>query len=259
MSVIERKLGGLIPPADAESIIFASCDTRYCADHAVKLAYSVRRNAPASHFHLHVVNPTPGLEDGLTVLSVDLGGGFTWTTEEVDLSPLSDEQVRAYYACSRFMFASFVSWGHAPLFIVDADCIVRRPLEVPKTDVGLYIRPDHPTHMRIAAGLVYVAPTRWGQDFITKVGLDLVSRFEKGVAGWYMDQIALWLTLEDMATGPMTVARFGPDVLDWEFAANSAIWTAKGPRKKSAAYLAEANAYAFETEAIRARFWGDAA
>jgi hypothetical protein len=236
------KIRGVLPSRGEQPLWLAACDSKYALDHAPQLVRSIDAN-DGRDIHLHVINPVSGIERALVGLCASLTRSrLTLTFESVDLSSASPEQRITYYACSRFMIApKIIQATNRPLIITDADAIVRKRLTMnPGAGLGLFLREDHPEHMRIAAGLVYYTPK--SLNFAQAVGSKLEEVFANGTFGWYLDQLIF-----NAAHSQLDLPNpqyFTQEHMDWEFGDDSTIWTGKGPRKyENEAYKAEVARY----------------
>ena len=251
-------IAGTAPGTGGRPAAFIGCDTAYAVEHAVPLLTSLDCNSPGMAAHLHLVNPGAGLETALAALAADLADTtLTLTWERADLSSLDAESRATYYSAIRFVRAAEVMRAAArPILVLDADSLVRKPIEIPQTcEAGLFLRPDHPPHMRIAAGAVLFTPA--GAAF-AETAAAMIAKALDGGRGlrWYLDQAALAAAYE--RTKPK-LHRFDETFLDWEFRQGTVLWTGKGPRKhESPAYVAERRRRAerFRIDGIRERFWG---
>jgi hypothetical protein len=107
--------------------------------------------------------------------------------------------------------------------------------------VGLYLRDplpntvgweNHGTH--VAAGLVLLNHVnemdRTHREFIDRV----IEKIESYRLQWFVDQVALWETYQDMLLDTDNADKFlklTDNELDWEFKPDTLIWTGKGDRK----------------------------
>ena len=253
-------IAGTAPATGGRPAVFIGCDTAYAVEHAVPLLTSLDCNSPGMAAHLHLVNPGAGLETALAALAADLADTtLTLTWERADLSDLDAESRATYYAGIRFVRAVEIMRAAArPMLVLDADTLVRQPIETPQTcEAGLFLRPDHPPHMRVAAGAVLFTPA--GAAFAETAAAMIAKALDSGRAPrWYLDQAALAAAYE--RTSPK-LHRFDETFLDWEFRQGTVLWTGKGPRKhESPAYVAERRRCAarFSIDGMRQRFWGEA-
>ena len=253
---------GVIPRAVPRPVVFVGCDTGYAVNHAIPLLYSLDANGGGGvDAHIHVVNPAPGLGDALAAVACDLWQTeLTRTSETIDLSRYDHKSQATYFACIRFMRAAQVmNASRRPLLVLDADSLVRKRLAMPAgCAVGLFLRPDHPKHMRVAAGAVLLTPegVPFANAVAAAIGRATVDWLDgKGELSWYLDQVVLGDIFEKL--GP-SVHRFDTSFMDWEFGPEAVIWTGKGARKyRSEAYREELARYTsrFSVEKLRQRRW----
>ncbi len=264
------RIEGRLPDArEDETVILLGVDSAYASHHAVPFAYSLDENAPGNHLHLHIVTPQEGLAQALAVMAADLRNtALTWTWENTTLqrpAGISDADLamayRTYYACSRFLrIAALMEAAPARWLILDADSIVRKPLDLPNTDAGVFLRPDMPEQMKVAAGVVMMAPTEAGMAFAHLVSESLAHTIDKGLA-WYVDQVILWAAVQHMPL-KWTCHKFDSSFLSWEMADAAPIWTGKGDLKNTDPKYLELSHHfrcQFRIPDIQSRFWDGAA
>jgi len=246
-------LAGIMPAPGSKPIVFAGCDSAYAIEHAVPLLHSLAANGGGNiAAHVHVVNPSTEAEEALARaaahLSPRLDVTSTWETVDLDRAPPVARA--AYYASCRFVRAvQVMDVAARPVLVLDADSIVRRPLDIAAmadgVEAALFLRPDHPPHMAVAAGAVLFTPA--GADFSHSVAATIAAYLAafldgQGELGWYFDQAALAAVNEGRRP---TLRVLGPEFMDWTFQADSVVWTGKGPRKHAPnAYRAEHGLYA---------------
>ncbi|RZJ96379.1 MAG: hypothetical protein EON88_07880 [Brevundimonas sp.] len=212
-------------------LLFAACDGAFHEQFG--RAFVLSAIASGNRVHLHLINPAPDtrrIDHPAVTYSEEAG------------APVN----RAWYAACRFMRAPLVYRSqpqpHDRLLILDADSIVRRRLDPPDVPVGLFLRdttgraPEAIEHSRVMAGLALMGPG--GEIFFDALARRLGAATDWD---WYVDQLALAQTMDALA-GRAAIHDFGQDPgwMDWTFSADSAVWTAKGPRKfEDPTYLAE--------------------
>lgn len=221
--------------------VFAACDSKYFMDHAGPFLYSASENG--FNVHIHVVNPTNEVLSYAAILSSTSQTHTTFTFHDADLSKLSDEERRAYYACARFQVAPHILRFAERLLVLDIDCLVMRPFEFPNKPIGYFPRESLPgttgweaEGTKVAAGAVYFGKHATAQKICTAIG----QAIDQLPLQWFNDQIALSHAMKQLPDE--YVEKFDGEFMDWEFKEGTAIWTGKGPRKyDNPTYVAEKN------------------
>jgi len=226
--------------------LYAACDFSYFCDHG----YALAKSAADNNMKI-VIEMFPTL-DGDYVSMFDRFFA-NWVTkrdeaifEHVDLrgadeklftdllTTLTIEDRRAFYACYRFLAAP--RWLHDDdnILIIDADSIIRNPVELPDGfDLGLYLREGNVVGantwevegMKVAAGAVFL--TRRASAFAVDVANHIIYNPVK----WFADQAALWAAYGKYKDTLNVVRLDELPVVDWDFIDGTMIWTGKGRRK----------------------------
>ena len=212
--------------------LFTSCDPKYLRDHA--RAYISSCAKAGNNVHLHVINASVNDWTYMQILKMGYkhmypSGEMTVSSEDTDLSSISQEQKRTYYACNRFIVASSIITQ--PMLITDIDCLIMKHIYPLETDLGIFLREPLPgvndwerEGSRVAAGAVFVKET--AKDFLESVAQIILDNELR----WFLDQTALSISYQHFKNKYSWFA-FGTDFLDWEFLPNTKIWTGKGDRK----------------------------
>lgn len=214
----------------------ASCDSNYLRLHAPSLISSCALSD--NDLHLHVVNATDSdwaYMQELRIRAGKLNGKdiLTLSSENTDLSKLSVEEKRTYYACNRFLVAhQLLEFGSGSLFISDVDSLFMRHVNEPDADIGLFLREPLPgtsgwesEGTRIAAGAVYYHKDR-AKIFASQVANIITTNDLR----WFLDQFALSTIYRKMES-ELKLHTYTLDFMDWEFTIGTNIWTGKGNRK----------------------------
>lgn len=212
------------------TIIFASADCNYFDRFGRQFVNSAI--AHGNKVHVHIINPSSNIK------KVD-SDAATYSYE-------TGPETREYYAANRFLIApSFLSLLKTNLLILDIDCIIRKKIQLPESDVGMWFRESIGVNewewagTRVAAGSVFYKKT--SLSFANRVA----QRIEELPKIWFADQRALADTFDEFKDS-MTFHDFSQDnplLLDWTFQENSAIWTAKGKLKDDTRFLQEKAKY----------------
>lgn len=229
---------GRLPPVEgrwpAEPGLFAVCNPPYFHAYAVPLIRSIIEHAPGTPLHLHLYDPT---QDEFSVLSdLQPKTPLTWTWERGGVERIRPELRSIYMGSVRFIrLYQAVEHTGRPILALDVDSIVRRPIRplIPdEVDLGLILRrqPLDPGK-RVYAGAVYAAPG--GQSVLgeaaARIAVHMAAPTKK------LDQRCLWMAY----AAHRDRIRFWPiptTVSDFTFSPDSAIWAAKGPRKRTARF-----------------------
>ena len=214
--------------------LFTSCDPKYLIEHA--RAYISSCAKAKNNVHLHVINAS--VNDWTYMQTLKMGynilfpsGEMTISSEDTDLSTISQEQKRTYYACNRFIVASSII--SQPMLITDIDCLIMKHIDPLETDLGIFLREPLPgvndwerEGSRVAAGAVFVKET--AKDFLESISQIILDNELR----WFLDQTALSISYQHFKNKYSCTA-FGTDFMDWEFIDGTTIWTGKGDRKYS--------------------------
>jgi hypothetical protein len=223
-------------------VVFAAADSKYFLEHAGPFAYSAAEHG--FDIHIHVVNPTDEVLSYAAILASTVETRLTYTFNDEDLSSLSGDPLRAYYACLRFGVAPMILQQAGKIIILDIDCLVMNKFEFPDKPIGYFPRTDktgaanewEKQGMKIAAGAVY----------FDREALNVCEGVAQTIAGlpmrWFNDQIALSHIMDQVPE--QFVHKFDSSFMDWEFKEGTTIWTGKGPRKyDNPTYVAEKHKY----------------
>lgn len=213
------KLYGELPLG---SVIFAACDKQYFKEHAT--AFVTSSSEAGFDTHIHVINPDFYTFAQASVLNAITENLVTFTFEDRDVSALNDEQLRAYYACLRFLVLPHLLQSADEVLTLDIDCMVMKPFDFPKTVSAYFPRHDEEDpRMKVAAGAVYFS--KGGEPSAQRI-VEAITQLEMK---WFIDQIAVSYAFSRVADRHVT--EFDKEFMDWEFKEGSCIWTGKGPRK----------------------------
>lgn len=225
----------------AEFTSFVSCDPRYFETHAPALVSSALFHG--NNLHVHVVgHPTrcieviDALEPKATKMkrNIESRAQIHFSMQDNIILPARwHGDTRTYYACNRFLEApSYMVAMNTSVLILDVDCFFMQPIVEPNHDVSLFLREPmqgvsewETQGSRVAAGAVYFnfRALRFA-EFVRE-------RLRTIPVQWFMDQVALNQAYQHFLPTGMNFGTFDSTFMDWEFVANTAIWTGKGPRK----------------------------
>jgi len=239
------ELTGEFPAAGRPGMVVTSaCDHGYFRKFGRALALSLDSNAPGHELHLHLFNPGPGFEDELADLTSCLD--HTSLTVSFEVRPDADP---VYFSNMRFVRLHQImqSCGR-DLFCLDTDSLIHGPLDglteaTDGADLAVTLRPDKAEigHKVLATSILFRA-TPGGREYLARVAGYILGCVSAGRLVWYLDQSVLYLVerLMQQAGNKFAVAPLPQSFADSEFAADSAVWAAKGERKTEAIFIAEA-------------------
>lgn len=240
--MIERKVQWIESrdSIEAESfLIFSACDAVYVG-YAISLIRSIDIFSPGFGFVLHLINPEPESFERLKYLASSLKSTRLFISyETVELSGLSDEQKRSYYASARFpRLATLLKDYGLPIFSVDADSLVVNPIDLNFSDKAnaevVLIRRDHvvdmPEHLSIATGSIWFLPSANVIAFVNDVASEIDASLEAKTLKWFVDQVIFFRTMKQNAHN-VHFFNMKAKFADWEFKEKSIVWAGKGGRK----------------------------
>lgn len=227
---------------EPKNLVFASCDRKYFLEHGEAFVTSAYMNGETPHIHIQ----SESNEDDVRELEKKITGKFTsFRLHYMDYRSKYDRaESRSCFAIGRFIFGQQLH--HNNLLILDIDSFIRKPInwsDFSKIDYSLFFRDPLPgtvgwekegTH--VAAGAVYVSH----RSRLLEITMDEINIHPS--LPWFVDQRALHrahLRLKDEEN----YCQMPKTYIDWEFSPDSIIWTGKGQRKKSEAYLNEKSTY----------------
>lgn len=208
-------------------VVYAACDSKYFIDHAQAFVYSA--NDVRKDVHIHIVNPTEEALSLAVLLNATTVVKTTFSFSDANLSQATPEQVRTFYACSRFMYLPQIVQTAKKVLCLDIDCYIMQEFHFDnRAKAGYFPREPLPGTVgweaagtRVAAGVVYVAD------------MGIANKIAKGIETvemrWFADQIVLSNVFNEI--GDNNIIKFDERFMDWEFKPGTTIWTGKGPRK----------------------------
>lgn len=242
------ELTGGMPAADRPGLVVTSaCDHGYFRTYGRTLALSLDRNAPGHDLHLHVFNPEAGFDGELDDLRSRLDNTVLTVSREV--MPGADP---IYFSNMRFVrLHQIMAACGRDLFSLDTDSLVRGPLDgliaaAGAADAAVTLRPDKAEigHKMLATSIVF-RNTPGGREYLARIAGYILSSVRDGRLVWYLDQCVLYLVsrMMEQSDADFTVAPLSQSYADSTFAADAAVWAAKGERKTEAVFAAEAARY----------------
>jgi hypothetical protein len=234
--VDDVKVIGDLPKNDNTLILYSSCDDHYFAQYGEALVGSAMKNAPATHVHLHLVDPEP---DTLQTLSTWKGNStrFSYTFERPHLENQTNDFRKCYYASIRFVrIAEVLRQGAGDVLCIDVDSVIRGPIEEvrdlhPMSDIMLRLRPKRKDwRWAILASAVFFRRTANTDSFSLRLSERIKRHLSSLDVRWGIDQQCIYATLRQSNIAASNL----PTVFtDFDFAEESYIWTGKGDRKCS--------------------------
>jgi|GEM_PF-2043077 len=196
--------------------LLVGCNQHYYDLYAALYLESVGVMSPGALVHLHIVNPgqeAADLEAQLDAWEASFGVRLNYSFEVNEIAESRPEYVPAISACARYLSLPEFLEAYETVTITDIDGWVDAPLRemaVEEADVRIssWIWRKGGGYWRLpwsnlAAGLLSVKATAAGREFAQRVRHYLINVTRTNVALgrqlFYMDQVALFLTLKAMA------------------------------------------------------------
>lgn len=232
-------LGGQLPEAGEGGVILAACNDLYFERFARSLLCSIEQQGQPQRVHLHLYQPNQTTLDTLHRLQTGFQcARISYTVDDCRLAQQQPYPIM-YYASARFLVASLIlAQTGSPVLCIDVDTLAHHPVwpaaapVLTQGDVGLIFRPTAKLPWRrILASAVGLAATPGGQAYCSTVARALLSLLRYRPR-YHLDQIVLHYAAE--LAQQHSTARFYAMPLafsDYEFHADSTLWTAKGGRK----------------------------
>jgi len=204
-------------------VVFAASDSKYFIEHALPFALSASKFG--HHVHIHVTNPSPDVFSLASIITATATFPVTYTFDDENISNLTDQEAKAYYACLRFHILPSIIRAAGMVLTLDIDCLVMAEIDLTNMrPCGFFPRPNegHPA-MKVAAGAIFLTSTS------LKVAKAISQLLTSLPLQWYVDQFALAKIFDQIP--PEHISIFDNSFMDWEFNEGTTIWTGKGPRK----------------------------
>jgi hypothetical protein len=245
--------------------VYAAADSVYFDLHARPLINSIIANTPEYGVHIHIYNPTPDqiafcrdipaitcshetLDDTAfqqaadywlvrTQFDNDRQRQMFKKGQKLGREALLNLLRQTYYACVRFVrLAELLRPGQRCLSI-DVDGLVRGQFmdQLGSEDFYLYAKPKDGTHL---AGAILFNGTARTHDFLQEYAQRLCTSIGEDDLYWFLDQIILDQLVHKYHKGLLPMS-----YIDWAMRDDSAIWSAKGPRKDLEVFKQEQRKY----------------
>jgi hypothetical protein len=213
------------------------------------LAASINRNMPSALLHACLVNVDDS-DAASSLLAIHPGTQCSFVRETLDdtivqmgmdgITTFTEKAGFCVNLRARAIHALLVE-GTGRVLFMDADCLIRRDLTalirmMDESDILIHKRPQASEFMRVCAAVIGVTRNARSLLFFER----LIARIDQiGNRLFFADQLAFHLTAVE--SGPdITITHLPSEYIDWEFKADSFIWTGKGQRKyNNEAYLRE--------------------
>lgn len=226
---------------DESLLLFSTCDTKYLG-YAISLIRSVDLFSPGYLFVLHLINPDQSSFDRVQQVAKTLKKVcLAVSMEKVDLTGLSHEQQRAYFASARFpQLARLLREFQIPMFSLDADSLVVNCIDLDFSDkadaevviVRRNLKEQVPDHLSVATGSIWLKPTQGVCQFLDQVARTIDKRLQDRSLEWFVDQVVFAGQMQEMQK-TVKFYNLKRKYADWDFHENSIIWAGKGPRKEN--------------------------
>jgi tetratricopeptide (TPR) repeat protein len=237
--------------SESETVIFFSGDNTYFWKFCRALIASICINNSNAIIHVHLVNPDNHVEEAIFAFGKNyFNSSISYTKEFIDISDMTDDMAKTYFACSRFIrLPELMQKSPATYLCIDCDCLVIDDISdltanQPDFDIMAHRRFVPEEFLEVAAGGLVVMPTLAAKRFLARLYNTIVSVIEAGEASWFLDQIALNEVLNLEEEAGLNVSLLDISYIDWFFNSESKIWTGKGKRKsRDLLYLKQFNHY----------------
>jgi hypothetical protein len=245
--------------------VYAAADSVYFDLHARPLINSIIANAPGHGIHIHIYDPRPDqiafcravpsvtcTHEILDDLAFQQAADYwltrcTFSNERQQQMHKKGQKLgrdallkllrQTYYACGRFVrLAELLRPGQRCLSI-DVDGLVRKPFvdQLGAQDFYLYEKPKDGTHL---AGAILFNGTAGSHSFLQEYAKQLRNSIGQDDLYWFLDQVVLDQLVPHYHKGILPMS-----YIDWAMRDESAIWSAKGPRKELAVFKQEQQKY----------------
>jgi hypothetical protein len=241
-SMVDRKSQWYAPPSltgQEAVLLFSACDMGYL-EYAISLILSVDMFSPGQTFILHLINPDQTGFDQFDKFTTQLQNTTVYLSyETTDLSGLTEDQQKAYYASARFLQLKNLLADYAtPVFSIDADSLVMNPIDLDfsdKTDAEIILVrrdavPGRAEHLAVATGSIWMAPVEHVIKFLETVASDIDQAFEEGSLAWFVDQKVFYLRMKE-ALKTVHFYNIKQKYADWHFHDSGILWAGKGGLK----------------------------
>ena len=182
---------------DCDFVYFVAADSRYIKRFARALHSSLAAVKGNCLLHIHAINPDAATSRLLAYMKERPGPMVAFSSEEVDLAGLSDDQRRVYYASARFFVLSALRRHYdKPVIVADIDQVVLRDpasLIEPDSDVAAIRFPYGRFNLmaRFSASVI-IAASPAAETYFDRVAGYIAGRMSDPQAiAWHLDQIAL--------------------------------------------------------------------
>lgn len=261
------KLSALLGSCNQSSpFVYTACDCHYFDDFAQSMIISVLRNTDLG-VHVHIFNPNStqiSWCESMSRVSVTyehigaeefaLAADF-WNrtlTSDIERKQLErtlnamkkgndqsmlERMQKTYFACARFIRLAEIS-SQQTIFAMDVDAVARLPIPVLPPQHDFYIHYIPGSRARHLAGGIWLNATAGAQQFLGHYSRELQQWIERDYLYWGLDQDVL-----DSVVPLYNRGQLPKSYIDWDMHANSCVWTAKGTRKESVAFVNEKKKY----------------
>lgn len=241
---------------NTDFFIYAAADSVYFERYGKAFVNSILQNTDY-HVHIHLFNPT---EDQVrwcdirdhrltfSIKAIDTNAcnliASKWAVRK-DFSNKREQQMfdngklhgfqslakiveNTLYACGRFTKLPYLLQEGQRCLSLDIDGIVRKPFDtgLKEHDLYLYQKPSG-EHL---AGAIMVNSLSFAMEY----SLWLMEEIERDNVYWFLDQVILDDLVVNYDKGLLPKG-----YVDWDFAEDSAIWSAKGKRKDFTVFMNE--------------------
>jgi hypothetical protein len=231
-----RAVSGLFDGSvgDCDFVYLVAADSRYAKRFARALHSSLTAVQANCLLHIHVINPDAPTFRLLDYMKERPGPTVAFSSEEVDLSGLSNDQRRVYFASARFFVLSTLRrYYDKPVIAADIDQVVlRNPalLIGPGSDVAAIRFPYGRFNLmaRFSASAI-IASTPTAATYFDRVAAYIAARMrDPSAIAWHLDQIALdvaYLVSDDIVLSELPSGAMLSAAPDAEIPADTYFWS----------------------------------
>lgn len=243
-------------PFPSSFTVYCASDENYFNLYGKYLINSVIENTDYN-IYIHLYNPSHETIDWCNDKNVSysieqfdttlLDNAFNrWVVEQNDITSikrkadmikdnsehqkLSQELLRTYYACTRFIRLAEILSNPTPILMLDVDSLVRKPILLPSTlsDICVFEKKKKRgiTYTQHLASTIYYTGTRTSYDLIKDHSQLIVEHYNLEEIYWFLDQDTLDKAIVHYSKTPLDLS-----FVDFNFSKDSSIWCAKGQRK----------------------------
>jgi hypothetical protein len=151
---------------------------------------------------------------------------------------LTERLIKTYFACARFIRLRQLINRPQKVFAIDIDAIVRKPIIILENNFDFYIHHITGRKARFLAGGMFLLDNARSLKFLNEYADTLEQHISSDHLYWSLDQDVLDSVVPKFNYGQLPLS-----YIDWNMQSDSAVWTAKGERKRLPAFVSEKSQY----------------